>query len=1215
MSADVIDSPVGSNAASVHLVSSAAFRARVSSLTPVTCPACHRDAPDDARFCPSCGQDLRVRGDERRVVTVLFADLVGFTAMSEVRDPEHMKNLVDRCFEQFVRDIEAFGGRVDKIVGDAIVALFGAPVAHEDDAERAVRAALQLHRTLERVGGVIGVDVRMRVGVNTGEVLVGALRAGGDYTAMGDVVNIAQRLQTTAKPGQVLVGPATHAATHRVVRYEPVGELQVKGRDEAVSAWIAREAVAPPGYRPNRKRAPLVGRDAELAMLCAAIGTVASHRRAALVLLLGEAGVGKSRLAEELAEHAGADHDALVLEGRCVPYGEANVWWPVAEALREGCGIGADDPEPEARRLAQRAVKVGWPGATDVEVERIVNGLLYLMGYEGPLNKIDAPRAREEATWAVVTFAERYARQRPVVVVLSDLHWADEVVLTLVDTLLERLCRHPFVLLATARQVLEERWKPPAGGHHLVSLHLDPLGASASRELLASLSGVELDDELERVLLDRGGGNPFYLEELVALLAESGVVGVGAEAGSGAAGSPVVLPDTLRGLMAARLDSLLPRERRLVDGAAVLGRSGPVSALCVMDEVAFGFDGNIDDVLASVVAKDLLVVDGDVWSFRSDLVREVAYGTLTKAERARLHAGIASYIERHEKGRDADVDRIAHHWSSAAELVTDIGAVDGVPRDVESRALTAIEHAAARAEQVDVPLVAARLFGDALRLVGDEPSPRRHRFLLGRATALGRLREMAEARAVVTQAVEDARTLGDEHCEADALLVLADVEQKEGAYEAADSRLDQLISLFERLGDDARRAEALRLKGMGALLRQDLPNAVSSVREALELFRQLGDRRGEAWALQHLSWCAFVAGRLEEAEELLHTSATTFAELGDGGGLGWALGLLAYTRFHEGFADEAESMAEDVLVESRERGDRWGAGMMLVLTATIRLWTGRTESAASRARDAVAMFEAMGDPYAEVQARLPLGRALAALGRVDEAFEVLDAVRRYADAGMADQPRSFFLGGILGTAIHLGDVERAEALVEIVPDVPVGTSDAPVVNGERETALALLDVMRGRAVDAAERLDRLAMLPGRWSDSAYSKSARALACAASGRASDAVTLADEVLADDGASYLDRLTAGTARGLALARGGDPGALDALAAVRDEAERSEDRVARALAMLAEGIGLDALGRDGAAPLAEAADRLAALGVPADGWHTAYREAAGIAAPSAA
>jgi class 3 adenylate cyclase len=222
------------------------------------------------------------------VVTVLFADLVGYTSLSEARDPEQVKNVVDRYFERCVRDIEAFGGRVDKIIGDAIVALFGAPIAHEDDAERAVRAALQLHRTLVAEAEAIGIDVRMRIGINTGEVLVGALRAGGDYTAMGDVVNIAQRLQTTAQPGQVVVGPQTHAATNRVVRYDPLGAIHVKGRDEPVTAWIALEAIAPPGYRPNRRKAPLVGRDAELTVLTSAVETVVTHRRAALLLVYGE---------------------------------------------------------------------------------------------------------------------------------------------------------------------------------------------------------------------------------------------------------------------------------------------------------------------------------------------------------------------------------------------------------------------------------------------------------------------------------------------------------------------------------------------------------------------------------------------------------------------------------------------------------------------------------------------------------------------------------------------------------------------------------------------------------------------------------------------------------------------------------------------------------------------------------------------------------------
>ena len=356
-------------------------------------------------------------------MSVLFADLVGYTALSETMDPEQVKNLIDGCFHRLVTDIDAFGGRVDKIIGDAIVALFGAPVAHEDDAERAVRAALRMQQTLDEVTRELNVPVRMRVGVNTGEVLVGALRAGGSTTAMGDVVNTANRLQAAAQPGEVLVCAATFAATRRTLRYDEVEPIDAKGKEDLVPAWRATDAVAPPGYRPERNRARLVGREPELGLLCHSVENAVRNARASLLLVLGEAGVGKSRLAEELATHAEREHNALTLEGRCVPYGEANVWWPVADALRHGCGIRSRDPAEKAIELARTSVCIALgEGAAIAEVDRVHQGLLYLMGYDSELLGIDAARARDEATDAVVTYAERFSLHRPVIVVLSDLH-------------------------------------------------------------------------------------------------------------------------------------------------------------------------------------------------------------------------------------------------------------------------------------------------------------------------------------------------------------------------------------------------------------------------------------------------------------------------------------------------------------------------------------------------------------------------------------------------------------------------------------------------------------------------------------------------------------------------------------------------------------------------------------------------------------------------
>ncbi len=323
---------------------------------PVQCPACDHSVAEGARFCPNCGHALQApRPDERRVATVVFADLVGFTGLSEHLDPEQVKGIVDGCFGRLVADIASFGGRVDKIVGDAIVALFGAPVSHEDDAERAVRAALRMHQTLaDRTAG-LGVDIQMRVGVNTGEVLVGPLRSGGDYTALGDAVNIAQRLQVTAPPGGVLVGPATHATTEAVVRYQYVGPIAARGREEPVEAWLALEAVAPPGRRPRRHRAPLVGRMAERALLLDGIRLAVSHYRPFHAQIEGEGGVGKSRLAEEVLAEARAAFGVEVLVGRCLPYGEANVWGPLAGAVRWAAGITPGMSSATVRERCLRA--------------------------------------------------------------------------------------------------------------------------------------------------------------------------------------------------------------------------------------------------------------------------------------------------------------------------------------------------------------------------------------------------------------------------------------------------------------------------------------------------------------------------------------------------------------------------------------------------------------------------------------------------------------------------------------------------------------------------------------------------------------------------------------------------------------------------------------------------------------------------------------------
>ncbi len=680
----------------------------------MTCPACGVPVPEGARFCPECGQRLVVAPDERRLVTVLMADLVGFTALSAEADPEQVKRLVDDSFELLVDDVTAFGGRLDKIVGDELVAQFGAPVAHEDDAERAVRAALRMHDTLGALAPQLGVAVQMRVGVNTGEGVVGSMRAGGDPTVMGDVVNTAQRLEKLAAPGEVIVGPATYAATRDVIRYEALGPQGLRGREAPVDAYRAVAALTRPGRRRAHERSPFIGRDAELGALAHVLKMAASRRRAHLVLLSGDAGVGKSRLATEISNLAAQEHGAAVLAGQCMPYGDANIYGPVAEALHHACGLDGDDIRgTEAHALVLSRVSDALRLPTDSsESERVAEGLMHLI--EGVTRPgVDPGRARDDALRSALAFLEALASRAPLVLTLSDVHWASDEVLELCDRMLARMHNMPFVLVATTRQGLEDRWTPESGRYNTLALHLEPLDDTATAELVRALM-CEADQETVAFLLERSGGNPFFVEELVAFVEETRD-----DAGLRE------LPATLHGLVAARLDALEPAERTLLEDCAVVGGTGSVSAVLALESRS-----DAQHHLDRLAERDLLQIDRDEFHFKSELIREIAYGTLTKAARARRHAVVAPVLA--ARG-DADIDQAAHHLATAAELVAELGPVVGVPADVTDEAIRALTLAAERHEAVESWPPAERHHDRALALLGNEPSRARRTALLGRS--------------------------------------------------------------------------------------------------------------------------------------------------------------------------------------------------------------------------------------------------------------------------------------------------------------------------------------------------------------------------------------------------------------------------------------------------------------------------------------------------
>ncbi|HTK17834.1 MAG TPA: adenylate/guanylate cyclase domain-containing protein [Acidimicrobiia bacterium] len=1148
----------------------------------MTCPACGATTAAGARFCQECGQRLGVSLEERRLATVLMADLVGFTAISAGADPEQIKRLVDHCFEQLVADITEFGGRLDKIVGDEIIAIFGAPIAHEDDAERAVRAALRMQETMQTVASEIGIPVQVRIGVNSGEVLVGAMRAGGDPTAMGDVVNTAQRLEKVGEPGHVTVGPATELATRQAIRYESLGPVTLRGRGEPIEAFRAIDALTPPGRRRTHKQSPLVGRDAELATLRGLMKMALTRERAHLVFLVGDAGVGKSRLASELGEIASCELGATVLTAECLPYGDPNAFGPIAEALRQAAGVeGAHGGPASKPHVAEKTARVLGPETDAAELERVVEGLMYLL--EGVARAgVDPSRARDEALRSALAVLEGIALRKPLVLLLSDLHWASDETLELCERLLTRLKNRPFLLIATARPDIETRWTPEPGKYNGITLQLDPLDKEATGELVRALLDGSADPETVTLLLERSGGNPFFIEELVAFMLESGDRSRIRE-----------VPATLHGLLAARLDALDPAERSLLEDCAIVGANGPIAAVLRLADRSDG-----QQVLDRLSSRDLIDIDDDDdFHFKSDLVHEIAYGTLTKAERARRHARVAPILD--ERG-EAESDAVAHHLASAAELVAELGTVPGVPVDIREQAIAALQRAADRAELAESWMLVSQHHGRALGLLDPEPGPVRWRALLGRGKASVQQRRIDAARDDLLTVLTEAKAAGELRPQAEALTQLGSAEIAVGAYDAADETLAAALEFWRELGDDAGGADVLRELGVSHLFRGDLVQAERFVSEALAAYRAAGRERGAAWALQNLAWISFTRGDVSHAEERLQQSAGAFAELGDWGGLGWAYGLLAFVRYNQGRLEEAVALAEHIAIDGRETGNRWAVGMMSVLIANVRLWTGRMAESVARGQEAIALFQEIGDRWGEVMATGPVVRALAELGRDGEYADTLAHYRAISrdmpDEGMRTFPE------VMESLVDLqqGRPEAAQAILESL-ELAHSTDDSGQLgfaDGCAAVGLGLLQL--GKVDDAIEILAR--GYAGVTEDGPLMSigSRLALAYAAAQRPDDAERVIAEMKPRSGGTFSDRMLALWSEAFVGTQQGSPDAREPVDAAYEIAIGTDAPLEHAIAALARSKVLAALGADDAPAAAEESEaRLAEVGLTCDGW----------------
>jgi class 3 adenylate cyclase/tetratricopeptide (TPR) repeat protein len=812
------------------------------------CAECGQDNPGGFRFCGACGAPLaapdQAPTEERRLVTVLFCDLVDFTARSDQADPEDVGALLRPYHARQRAEIERRGGTLDKFIGDGVMAVFGAPVAHEDDPERAVRCALGMLAAIEELNQASpSLDLAVRIGITTGEALV---RLGPDKQTegvVGDVVNTASRLQGVAPAGGVVVGEATFRATRRLFDYQELGPVQVKGKADPVPVWRLRGARSRTGMEDVRRSgAPFVGRQAELELLGGLFEQTLADRTVRLVTVVGEPGVGKSRLLAELAAQLDARPDLVTWrQGRCLPYGDGITFWALGEIVKAEAGVLESDPPAQVKAKLQAAVAglVGDPS----ECEWLRARLAPLLGVADP-DAAKPERAELFAAWR--RFVEAVAASHPLVLAIEDLHWADPAMLDFLRHLVERPAGLPLLVVATARPELLERH--PGWADASPAATTIPLGALSDLEtarLVAALVGrAVLPFGVQALLLERAAGNPLYAEEFARLLADQGL-----DAGDGAAAVPdIPLPATVHGLIAARLDALAPEVRALVQDAAVVGRVFWPGAVAAMNGAGgkLGGSGGLEAGLAELERKQLVqrartssVQHQDEYVFWHALVRDVAYAQIPRVGRARRHQAVAEWVEAVAGERVGDLaEVVAHHYRQALAYAR-------AARQPQARIDQLIEPTRrflvlAGDRTINLDLDRARAYYRQAVELGQPRDPERPHLLVRTGRVAFQSGDYPEAVAVYEEAIADLRRQGDTQVLGATLVRLATVYWNQGDTHRASAVLAEAIELLEREPPGAELASAYVHMAADRVVSGHAAEALAWADKALALADDLG---------------------------------------------------------------------------------------------------------------------------------------------------------------------------------------------------------------------------------------------------------------------------------------------------------------------------------------------------------------------------------------
>jgi class 3 adenylate cyclase/tetratricopeptide (TPR) repeat protein len=950
---------------------------------------------------------------ERKLASVLFVDIVDSTRLVTRADPEVVRRRVNAFFDMVANCVTQHGGIVEKFAGDAVMAAFGVPQAHEDDAQRATRAALAMHEA------VAGMQLEARIGIEAGEVVVD----GSESTfATGEAVNLAARLQEAARPGEILIGPTAYRLAAGSLVVEDAGPLELKGIDGPLRAWRVVDMLDGPS-RPVGPRAPLVGRVSELELLENTFNRSLRDSRAHLFTIYGEAGVGKSRLAREFLDSV---ERASVLMGRALPYGEGVTYWPLAEMVKAAAGISDDDPLEEAFEKLRECC-----------AEEAVADVLGLAA--GLMEALEGERSPQEIAWAAREVMQGIAEVQPLILMFEDIHWAEAPLLDLIEHIADWV-RAPVLILCLARPELLDA-RPGWGGGRVRStaIELEPLSEEESAELveqlLSQLAGAagERPTSLPQEALERAEGNPLFVEETIRMLIESG-------SGNGSVDR---VPDTLQALIAARIDHLAPDAKTLLQRGSVVGRVFWGGALEHLSPDVTDHEALLDDLLQRefLLREPRSSISGETaYRFKHALIREVAYTGMAKLSRAQYHARFAEWLA--ERTGEELVEIRAYHLDQAVEFLTELEGAP--PEELAQETAAALVKAAKRAIAREAYGIARTLGLRALELRPTLGA----RYVAARAA--WRLQDFAAVQIEMEKVREQALELDEPVIEALALTALGEAAlRREGDPDRAQELVDRALEILAKEDDPVARFDALTARAIIGGWRGELDDVVTYMERAYALAMDAGRKDLQTIAAQVLAQTHIIRLELDEAELLL-TRALELA--GESGSIrARASASLSYGWFLavKGELDAAETVFEEVRASAAELGIEPTIAMALMRHAEVKVRRGDYRQAEKLFREALRITATRGDRGWLPDLQASLAEVLAELGKLDEAerlalevqaspkaddphfevtvFEALAAVR--AAQGRDDEAEQLYRQALAGTkdgfaALELEILER-----------------------------------------------------------------------------------------------------------------------------------------------------------------------------------------------